>query len=225
MSNLANIQQAVADATRFIQATWQQTVMGAMRLPGVPEIRANVNLRKIYADSIILGQQLNTPTAIRGIVLATSSVASDLENGKGPWDMKPGLLGGPKARVSKNGTRYNIIPFRHAVPGGTSNTAVGRTMPQSIYKKARELRAGQQLRGTERAFAPGQNKTTGYQHKNGPYEGMQRIEKTYERATQSKYLTFRLGGEEFGLDIPDEDADKMKTVGDAMKYLQEHASA
>lgn len=31
--------------------------------------------------------------------------------------------------------------------------------------------------------------------------------------------------EEFGLDIPDEDADKMKTVGDAMKYLQEHANA
>ena len=31
--------------------------------------------------------------------------------------------------------------------------------------------------------------------------------------------------EEFGLDIPDEDADKLKTVGDAMKYLQEHQSA
>ena len=31
--------------------------------------------------------------------------------------------------------------------------------------------------------------------------------------------------EEFSIDIPDEDADKMKTVGDAMKYLQEHASA
>jgi len=31
--------------------------------------------------------------------------------------------------------------------------------------------------------------------------------------------------EEFGIDIPDEDADKLKTVGDAMKYLQEHASA
>ena len=26
--------------------------------------------------------------------------------------------------------------------------------------------------------------------------------------------------EEFGLDIPDEDADKLKTVGDAMNYLQ-----
>jgi acyl carrier protein len=31
--------------------------------------------------------------------------------------------------------------------------------------------------------------------------------------------------EEFGIDIPDDDADKMKTVGDAMKYLQEHQSA
>ena len=31
--------------------------------------------------------------------------------------------------------------------------------------------------------------------------------------------------EEFGVDIPDEDADKLKTVGDAMKYLQEHATA
>jgi acyl carrier protein len=31
--------------------------------------------------------------------------------------------------------------------------------------------------------------------------------------------------EEFGIDIPDEDAEKMKTVGDAMNYLQSHATA
>ena len=30
--------------------------------------------------------------------------------------------------------------------------------------------------------------------------------------------------EEFGLDIPDEDADKLKTVGDAMNYLKQHAT-
>ena len=30
--------------------------------------------------------------------------------------------------------------------------------------------------------------------------------------------------EEFGIDIPDEDADKMKTVGDALNYLQSHAA-
>ena len=31
--------------------------------------------------------------------------------------------------------------------------------------------------------------------------------------------------EEFGLDIPDEDAEKMVSVADAMKYLEEHAQS
>jgi acyl carrier protein len=31
--------------------------------------------------------------------------------------------------------------------------------------------------------------------------------------------------EEFGIDIADEDADKLKTVGDAMDYLKSHATA
>ena len=31
--------------------------------------------------------------------------------------------------------------------------------------------------------------------------------------------------EEFGIDIPDEDAEKMMTVGDATKYLDEHSKA
>lgn len=29
--------------------------------------------------------------------------------------------------------------------------------------------------------------------------------------------------EEFGIDIPDEDAEQMRTVGDAVDYLEEHA--
>ena len=28
--------------------------------------------------------------------------------------------------------------------------------------------------------------------------------------------------DEFGVDIPDEDADKLKTVGDALNYLRSH---
>jgi len=31
--------------------------------------------------------------------------------------------------------------------------------------------------------------------------------------------------EDFGIDIPDEDADKLKTVGDALNYLKSHATA
>lgn len=31
--------------------------------------------------------------------------------------------------------------------------------------------------------------------------------------------------EEFGIEIPDEDAEKIQTVGDAIKYIEEKASA
>ncbi len=31
--------------------------------------------------------------------------------------------------------------------------------------------------------------------------------------------------EEFGIDIPDEDAEKMATVADAIRYLEEHSKA
>ena len=31
--------------------------------------------------------------------------------------------------------------------------------------------------------------------------------------------------EEFGIDIPDEDAEQLRTVGDAIKYLRENASS
>ena len=30
--------------------------------------------------------------------------------------------------------------------------------------------------------------------------------------------------EEFGVDIPDEDAEQLRTVGDAIKYLKDHGS-
>lgn len=31
--------------------------------------------------------------------------------------------------------------------------------------------------------------------------------------------------EEFGIDIPDEDAEKMRTVGDAVSYIEQHAES
>ena len=75
-------------------------------------------------------------------------------------------------------------------------------MPRDIYRQARALKAsreasgrtqwGVKVQGTEKKYRPGQNPTTGYHHKNGKYEGMVRVEKTYERATQSKYLTMRV---------------------------------
>jgi hypothetical protein len=201
MSETSNIEDALSKAAGFVQATWQQAVMGTQTVPGMRDITQNIGLRRLYADNIILGEQLRGGAGLSQQVLAIKKIAQDLETGTGPWDMKPMLLGGPKARMGKHG-RYNIIPFRHGTGAQYAPNNNFKTMPTDIYAAARALKAsvkkangiawGGRLSGTEAKHAPGQNPTTGYQHKNGKYEGMVRVEKTYKAATQSTFMTFRI---------------------------------
>jgi hypothetical protein len=199
MGDLPNIEAAVAQAAGYVQATWQQVVMGAIQVPGAKQPAVNIGLRKLYADNIVLNNMRTGQGSVAQEVVALKQIAKDLEDGKGPWNMKPMLLNGPKARVSKKGVKYNIIPFRHGTSDNYSPNSNFRPMPVDIYKQARDLKAsvkqgnamkwGGKLPATGK---PGQNPTTGYQHKNDIYEGMVRIEKTYAKTTQSKYLTFRV---------------------------------
>lgn len=199
MNDLKNIQEAVEQAAEYVQATWQQVVMGSETVPGAKPISLNISLRRLYADSIVLDKQLTGMGSVSQRILAAKKIAEQLENGSGPWDMKPMLLNGPKARVGKNG-KYNIIPFRHGT-GGNSDSNY-KTMPTQVYKQARELkasvRAGNAMKYGGRLPAqgkPGKNPTTGYQHKNEKHEGMVRVEKTYKAAKQSQYMTFRVVSE------------------------------
>jgi len=198
VDRLPHIEAAVGQAAAFVRDTWQQVVMGTLQLPGARDPKVNIGLRKLYADSIAVGPQAVSPGSVVQRIHAAAQIAMDLENGRGPFDMKPMLLNGPKARVSKKGTRYNIIPFRHGAPSNYSPNSNAMPMPKGIYQQARELKAsvrqGNAMKWGGRLPAtgtPGKNPTTGYQHKHDVYEGMVRIEKTYEKATQSKYLTFR----------------------------------
>lgn len=201
MNGTPNIEAAVERAAGFVQAQWQQAVMGADIFPGMLPVTSNIGLRRIYSDSIVTRDQVAQGNSINQQVVATSKVAEQLENGCAPFDMKPALLNGPKARIGKNG-RYNIIPFRQGTGSGSSLNSNFPAMPKDIYKQARALKAsvkqgnatkwGGRLTGTETQHAPGKNPTSGYQHKNGRFEGMVRIEKTYAKATQSKYMTFRI---------------------------------
>ena len=201
MNDTPNIEAAVERAAGFVQAQWQQAVMGMEIFPGMQPITNNIGLRRIYSDSIVTRDQLSQGDSINQQVVATSKVAEQLENGCAPFDMKPALLNGPKARIGKNG-RYNIIPFRHGTSDKHGMNSNFKTMPKDVYKQARALKAsvkqgnaikwGGRLTGTETQHAPGKNPTSGYQHKNGRFEGMVRIEKTYAKATQNKYMTFRI---------------------------------
>ena len=199
MGDMPHIEAAVALAAAFIRDTWQQVVVGTLQVPGAKSPKVNVGLREIYANSIATGNVIVRGGSVTQRILAATQIASDLEDGKGPWDMKPMLLNGPKARVSKKGIRYNIIPFRHGTSANYSPNSTAPPMPKGIYQQARELKAsvrqGNAMKWGGRLPAtgkPGQNPTTGYQHKHDIHEGMVRIEKTYQKTTQSKYLTFRV---------------------------------
>lgn len=199
--SLPNIEAAVARAADFVMATWQQAVLGNTPVAGMRPLTVNIQLRQIYANSIALNTMIKGGGTISQRVIATAKIAEQLEKGSGPWDMKPMLLGGPKARMGKHG-RYNIIPFRHGTSQASGSNSNFPTMPKDVYQQARQLKAslragkktawGGRTTGTEAAHPAGRNATTHEPHKAGKYEGMVRVEKTYAKATQSKYLTFRV---------------------------------
>ena len=142
-----------------------------------------------------------------------------LEHGGPARDMREFLLGpevpvtspGQKGkRMSAEGYAYRSIPFRHTPPSSSSKTgqAMGsqysghslvsdsHAMGKDIYAQAKALSAtttnpysGKTTWG-ERLSAPNVPKLKGH-HKVNIYEGMVRQEKTYRKATQSQYTTFR----------------------------------
>jgi len=57
-----------------------------------------------------------------------------------------------KVRVSKTGSRYLYIPFRHNTPG---NDATGQSMPDDIYKLAKTLPASRVTGKTTRLSGTG----------------------------------------------------------------------
>jgi len=58
-----------------------------------------------------------------------------IEEGKGPFDMKIGMLASPKAKTTKDGTRYLTIPFRWSTPGAVGESEVfSFKMPEEIHK-------------------------------------------------------------------------------------------
>lgn len=217
---MENIERELDLCADFIRATWISVVMGDMnRPPGAPDLRfASIDERQKYADSIQPGSNIDVSDAgyFARAIIATDPVAADMEVGKPDWDMKPFLLNykgnGTKARQGKNG-RYNIIPFRHAVPNNSGANSRFRQMPQDIHAMAKQLKAsvsngnggtkwGGKLTGTEGKYPPqkksllvqqnGSIRMMQVAHKNGIYEGMVKAQKQYDKGRGTQYMTFRV---------------------------------
>lgn len=205
--SLPNMAKAVEQSTLIVQQIWQSYALGA-RVTYSGGTFVVQSRSGDYARSI--QRQFPWRGITSGIVFADSLEAELVENGYGPFDMKPGLLKSPKARTytNKEGktSRFITIPFRHNVPGAD---AVGAPMPQNIYNQARKLdfssitgrnpygrftyiwggKLGESDQGKQVKPQVG-GMTAPYQWKSGPFSGMVRM-KDEATGKSGGYLTFR----------------------------------
>jgi hypothetical protein len=143
--NLPHTSAAVGEATELAQREWMHAASGV----DVSFAGKTFRVRRrtgAYARSIQDGLEYPADgEPLRGRVTASSDHAEAIERGSPARDMKDGLLAGPRARISKTGQRYTIIPFRHNTP---TASATGQPMPAEVYKQAKKL-AYTQVVGTK----------------------------------------------------------------------------
>ena len=122
--------------------------------------------------------------AFAGAVVLKGQFPNMLEKGWGAFDMKIGFGKSKRITKKKNGGWYLTIPIRHSTPG---SFMYGKPMPKDVYNSAKKLGNGEHLSYP----GLGDKSWTGYQRKHKTYDGLTRIVKSYQNATQSQYMTFR----------------------------------
>ena len=183
------------------QTTWMQFAGGAP-IPGTTRV---INSRGDYIRSI----KTNLSGTVEKVVYSDSVANQYIEKGHGEIDLKPGLLSGKKARISKSGHPFNIVHFRHGMPNTLPSN---NPMPATIYSlMQKESRKADQQRKQSMSKVAAQGKNTygvkvpqgtqlgrrtqlysQYTWKSGKYAGMVKMQTSTGKAKSSKYITFRM---------------------------------
>lgn len=139
-----------------------------------------------------------TPPRIEGdtvVIEVLGDLANMVEGGWSGGDLRQTLLKNhPKARINAQGKRYAYVPFRHSSPGSSGRS--GGAMTKSVAKAAKGLSPTLSIpmsKGVQwgKRLPPKLEPKMSPHHKTDIYAGMYRQEKTYSKATQSSYVTFR----------------------------------
>jgi len=114
------------------------------------------------------------------------------ENGFSDFDMIPGLTGGSKAKVSKKGYKYNIIPFRHKPTSKAYGGNRKGNYYESLKKTVRNMNKIQPREIRDRSGrVMGHVIAKAKSTESGITAGMIKVQKKYNTTKQSTYLTFR----------------------------------
>lgn len=126
-------QEAVRAAlTDVVQRTWIEYASGASVSYSGGTFVVHV-VSGQYVRSIQEGFRMEGELA--GVITTTSPHGASIEDGIEPYDMKQKLLQSSKAKVSKDGSRYITVPFRHGTPGAKTMPS----MPKAVYKDVKKL--------------------------------------------------------------------------------------
>lgn len=152
------------------------------------------------------GDGLNSPVTKEGVSII--SLVGDwpvaIEQGCAPWDLRDTILNSANSHVGKDGYRYMNVPFRHragnrgagfgnpyardtANPQHTQEAAA--SIGKTVFKEAKKL--DPYKRGTSSRLAEGLAPKLKDVHKTDIFQGMVRLEKKYDKRTESQYMTFR----------------------------------
>lgn len=125
-----------------------------------------------------------------GAVMLKGTLPNMLEKGFSAFDLKIGFGKSRRITKTKSGGWYLTIPYRHSTPG---SFMYGQSMSKDVYGVVKKLNPYKSGLGNTTLSWPGAGDTswTGYQHKTNKYNGMVRIVKSYQKTTQSQYMTFR----------------------------------
>ena len=159
------------------------------------------------------GIQIVEEGPLKNSIVLIGTLNNMIEKGASAFDMKIGFSRSSKAVKTDKGW-YLTIPFRFATPGAIGESEVfSNVMPKEIYEAVRKASSNKSTLGGSVSkgiglknvpkpydqalfrseFSSLQTKQTfdRYVHKTSIYAGMVRNEKTYEKATQGSYVTFR----------------------------------
>lgn len=146
-----------------------------------------------YAKTIQIDADINSDYTARVMVRGGGNLFSNLvEFGADRFDMKIGLLKSNKAKMSKEGYKYLIIPFKHFTPGALQKNV----LPKSLYEKVKKLKFGKSMKKGKFNLNTGEEKDIQTykkkeEHRKGLYEGITKV----GRKGHAGYMTFRVVSE------------------------------
>lgn len=106
-----DLESAVSETLNYAQQAWAENVQNSSIREMILAPNA-IQMESGLAGSVVLGDK------------ESEMLAHEVE-GHGGWDMKPGLLASPKAKIGKKGVTYIKIPFHGNLPGRNPFSASG----------------------------------------------------------------------------------------------------